>query len=598
MLVGFDTETALIRTGEKAPPLVCYSVSKPGSSPSLHSRAEKKLLHKLWSDAAEGAITLLMQNAPFDAAVCMRHMPELTPLIFEAYRKGSVSDIMIRQMLLDIETGGYPRRRSLAQMTAQYVGRELEGKEGPDVWRLRYWDLRDVPIQDWPEPAVSYAKTDAEILHKIHAAQEFEKKHADTFADEAAQCRAHFALHLMTSWGLKTDVQHVERLTDDFYKLNLDREKILTEFGIMVKGKVKQAPLADYIENSLGEKLDRTPTGKPSLKSERLENIDDLIVQTYLEFKHDTKMINTYLAKYKAGLVQCTVNPILANGRSSLAKPSLQNLPQDGPIRESFVPRPGRIMCSIDYDGIELRTLAQAFRMLLPGEKNPLAEAFQNDPKADVHAMLARDLTSAQPGTEEFDKARGRAKGANFGFPGGMGVDRFIGYQKARGSIYSKDEATKLRNAYTERWNMRPYFLFVGDLVGAEGESEMCTLVSGRWRGACSYSKIANGFFSSLMADGSKAATFEIVRQCYSVPSSPIFGARIVNAVHDEVIMEFDEDAAHEQAHHTAEIFCDVMRTNYTPDIPITAEPALMRRWYKKAKPVYEKGRLIPWEPK
>ena len=36
----------------------------------------------------------------------------------------------------------------------------------------------------------------------------------------------------------------------------------------------------------------------------------------------------------------------------------------------------------------------------------------------------------------------------------------------------------------------------------------------------------------------------------------------------------------------------------FVPDVTITAEPALMTRWRKKAKPVFENGRLVPWEPK
>jgi hypothetical protein len=35
----------------------------------------------------------------------------------------------------------------------------------------------------------------------------------------------------------------------------------------------------------------------------------------------------------------------------------------------------------------------------------------------------------------------------------------------------------------------------------------------------------------------------------------------------------------------------------YTPDVAIEAPPALMRRWYKGADPVYRDGRLVPWEP-
>ena len=34
------------------------------------------------------------------------------------------------------------------------------------------------------------------------------------------------------------------------------------------------------------------------------------------------------------------------------------------------------------------------------------------------------------------------------------------------------------------------------------------------------------------------------------------------------------------------------------PDVPISAEPLLMRRWSKEAVPVFVEGRLIPWDYK
>ena len=35
----------------------------------------------------------------------------------------------------------------------------------------------------------------------------------------------------------------------------------------------------------------------------------------------------------------------------------------------------------------------------------------------------------------------------------------------------------------------------------------------------------------------------------------------------------------------------------YIPDVPVEAEPALMRRWHKDAAPVYDTaGKLLVWE--
>ena len=603
-LIGLDTETALIGQGRKAPPLVCYTVAEHGRSGELYRWDDKRRLFELWNGAAAGRWILVLQNAPFDAAVCAAQYPELFPTIFEAYRRGCVSDVMIREILLDIEEGGRPYRSSLDKLARKYLNRPME--KGEDTWRLRYWDLRETPIRDWPESARTYAVTDAEILLPIYRAQDRAKGHDDTFADEAAQCCAHFALHLMASWGLKTDVEHVDDLIQQFETVNEERREFLRGYGVARKnGSIDTKFFAQWIEDG-GTKLPRTDTGKPSLAKENLEVIDDPIVQTYLDLKADQKNVKTYLRKYESGLVQCSVNPILANGRNALSKPSLQNLPRSGPIRESFIPRAGRLLCSIDYDGVELRTLAQACLTLVGTSK--LAKTFQKDPNADPHTIFAAGLLGVSE-SEAFalkkakdpklKGARQRAKAANFGFPGGMGYDRFIVAQKKQGATYTLPEAKQLKKDFLRMWpEMRQYFNFVAsEIPDAVGHTTMKTLVSGRYRGKVNFAMLANGYFSSLMADGAKAATFEVARQCYADPGSPIYGARIVNSVHDELLMEFDEAGAHEQSHYTAQIFCDIMMNNYTPDIPITAAPALMRRWYKGAEPAYKNGRLVPWEP-
>jgi hypothetical protein len=38
--------------------------------------------------------------------------------------------------------------------------------------------------------------------------------------------------------------------------------------------------------------------------------------------------------------------------------------------------------------------------------------------------------------------------------------------------------------------------------------------------------------------------------------------------------------------------------SEYLPDVPVTATPALMERWYKGAEAVYDPaGQLSPWRP-
>ncbi len=77
-----------------------------------------------------------------------------------------------------------------------------------------------------------------------------------------------------------------------------------------------------------------------------------------------------------------------------------------------------------------------------------------------------------------------------------------------------------------------------------------------------------------------------------------MYGCRPVCFIHDEIIMETPIAQAHEAALEQERVMCEAM-SMYTPDIPIRASPALMRRWYKGADRAFDAhGRLIPWEPK
>ena len=534
-LVGLDTETGLIGRGRKAPPLVCYSVAYPGQQGKLYRWDDKAELFRLWHGAADGHLELLFQNAPFDAAVCAAQYPELLPVIFHAYQRGAIHDVMIRELLRDIESGGYPVRKSLDKLAKFYLGYTLEGK-GDDSWRLRYWDLRELPIADWPKEAVDYACTDASILHAIYAGQDVFKLHDDTFADAPKQCAKHFALHLMATWGMRTNVEDTQALIKQLENEQTNRKQFLINAGIMraKKESIDTKTLIKYIQEDIGVALPKTATGKPSLQKDLLQTFNDPIIETYLAFKEDDKAMSTYLEKYLDGLIQCTVNPILANGRSSLSSPSLQNLPRTGPIRECIVPREGTYLCSVDYDGIELRTFAQAQLWLLGRSK--MAEAFQRDPDADLHTQLAATILRI-PEAEAYRlksiddpdfirKGRNPAKATNFGFGGGMGAERFVKTQLKDGNVFTVEQAKDYQAVYKKHWDLWGYFDMISRATDG-GKTSMKCLVSGRYRGEVDYCTLANGYFSSLMADGSGAAFFEIQRQAYTVPTSDLFwGAR------------------------------------------------------------------------
>ena len=639
--VGFDTETDLIEPGLKAPPLVCFTVSDGSNPTEFHTWHNVHRLWELWSAAARGEIVLVGQNIAYDACVTMAHKKEFIPVVFEAYANDGVEDLMLREMLLMCERHGRPRRKSLDDLSRQYLDLALDKDE--DGWRLRFGELKHLPAADYPERAVEYAKGDAWVVPKIYRLQDEKARHADTFADSFAQSRAHLAFTLMAAWGFKTNKERVAGVRDALRDMQADREEYLVLEGVMRPTKEQKATFPERFPGwqwdktdkgkagainkqklwtklmELGADLPETPASTPekrtySLAGEYLEVLDLPLADTYLEFDHDRKMLNTYLSKYESGLVQCSINPLLANGRTSLSKPSLQNLPTAGPLRESFEGRPGTYLCSVDYDGIELRSDAQ--NLLWHFGQSKIAEMFQQDPDADLHSIVAARILGI-PEAEALQRKKAKdpafkevrdkqAKRAVFGLAGGMGLAVFDSTLRKEKVFLTQAQLEKIKEAYLDAFpEKRQYFKMIGSMLPRRRfpedrpRTDMQCWVSGRWRGKCTFTQLANGFFSSLMTDGSKAATFEVVRACYDpTRQSVLFGARVVNAVHDELVAEVDQAGAHEQGFAISKIMCDTMMECYTPDIPVTAEPALMERWHKGASPVYDNnGRLTLWRP-
>jgi hypothetical protein len=89
-----------------------------------------------------------------------------------------------------------------------------------------------------------------------------------------------------------------------------------------------------------------------------------------------------------------------------------------------------------------------------------------------------------------------------------------------------------------------------------------------------------------------------LARECYvKEEGSVLYGSYPLLYVHDEVIAELPEHCAHEAAFRMRDVIVENVQKWY-PNVKCSATPALMRRWYKEAKAVYDKdGKLIPWEP-
>lgn len=623
-LVSVDCETFLIRPGLVAPRLVCMSIASENLVPPLLLDAKQGMS---WiSTVLRTQPTILVgHNVTYDLSVVCAEDPSLVPVVFNAYLNGRIRDTRIREKLYDIAKGDHRFYRdredeegkakmvrsiySLDRLVFKHFKHVLK-KEG--TWRLKYAELRDVPIAKWPEDAKSYAIGDAEWTLKVFKSQE----KWGVLADELPQTRYAWALHLISCWGLRTDPVAVEKLKIELEREYAEHKMVLKKCGfVRESGSKNLAVIREAVRVGClaqGVELPRTAKGAIQTDAEILkilggtdENVKDKKLKCLSETNKIEKILGTFLPTLVKGTqvpITCSFDSLRDSGRTSCFSPNVQQLPRKGDVRQAFVPRNKYLFVSCDYDTAELRALAQCCLSLLGESK--MAEAIWRD--EDLHSAFAASLMHIsyeefllrmQNGDKECEDKRQFSKIANFGYPGGLGATTFVEYAKNFDVYITASEAKFYLEQWHKQWpEMEKYFKMVGGQVG-EAEGVMTQLFSNRVRGGVGFTQCANGYFQGLIADLSKSALWRVSEECYIKHDSALYGSRVVAFLHDEIILEALEDRAAVAAKRLQWIMIDEGK-RWLPSIPCKATPVLMRRWYKGAKSKQdEQGNLIPVKP-
>ena len=617
-IVTLDTETWLIAPGRVAPRLVCMTV-KEDAGPVLLLNREESLDEAARLLADPRRPVFVGQNIAYDFGVFCQERQELFPLVFQAYDEGRVWDTMIFETLYCIARDWFrfdprtthPPTFSLAGIVGARFGEAVEGKSGPDVWRLRYHELDGVPIGDWPQAARDYAIGDTALTHRVYLSQQADPMAALATPNLAAQCASAWSLHLMSAWGLRTDKAMVDRFEAELREHVDGVVAQLVSGGILRVDGTKDAKAigarveAAYEAN--GAPLPTTPTGKPKADKDTLEQSGDSLLEALASVSTDKKNLDTYIPLLRTGTKR-PINPryyLVSTGRTSARGPNVQNQPRKGLARECYVPRPGWVYVGADYHAAELVGLAQVLLDMFG--QSAMATALQAgrelhlETAAGILGISYEDAVERHAaGDKRVKGARHLAKAANFGFPGGLGARTFIDFARATyGLTVTQEEAGDLKTAWLARYpEMSLYFQRTGALVNESGGSfQLVQHRSNRIRGGVGFCDGCNSRFQGLVADGARAALYAVCRECYIDEESPLYGSRPVLFIHDEIILESPEARAAGAAVRLEEIMVRELR-RYAPDIPVRAEAVLMRRWYKGAEPVRnEVGDLVPWEP-
>ena len=605
---ALDTETHLIEPGKLAPRLVCVSYCDGEKTGLLH-REDLNGQIKEFLDLR--SYLIVGHNIAYDMAVLAQNDPSLIPNIFKAYDESRIEDTQIREQLIDIARGNYrgvyrdadnkkhKREYSLSAIAKRRLKIEME----KDDWRLRYSELTDIPICDWPEGAKEYSRMDAQVTYEVFKHQE---SHSEMLEDSTRQSRAAFALHLLSCWGVVTDPDKVDQLSETLEEI-FDRTKAeMKTAGLIRQNGTKNLKA---IRAKIQECLSSPPrTDKGSIKTDdqTLSKCDDPGLRALSEFKGAEKINSTWIKHLKLGTtkpIQPYWNVLVETGRTSCRGPNLQNPHRAAGLRECFIPRLGYHYAACDYSSLEMCTLAQVCIWLFGGSNLANAINAGTDPHLKLAAqILSIDYETAilkmKSGDREIRKMRQIAKAANFGYPGGMGAEAFKDFAAGYGVKLTLSQSEKLRNDWFDTWpEMRKYFDHVASITRTP-EARLKQFVSKRYRGGLRFTSACNSYFQGLAADGAKAALYNVVSKCYNDKTSALYGSRPVMFIHDEIIAEVPEHKASAAGDELARLMRETMQV-YTPDVKIGTSIALMDRWYKGAEESRnENGELILWEEK
>ena len=468
--IAIDTETTQIEDRVKVPDLCLVSISdgqqhfvlKPGRL------AEFLNLH------SSNEIHFVFHNVAFDFAVMDRYLVlskeiETRSVLWEAVDSDRLHDTMLLAVLISLVKRDSDLTPGLKDACEEHLGFVLEKEK----YRHRFNEITE---SSWMEADVGffqYAVADAIatwflfaiLTHKANKiCHEYGVSATHGFLTEAIQVKAAIALDRITRNGMTIDLDRLMRLRKE---LDCDISKLVEEIhttasdvwhgGTVTKSialndntglpRVNQKALRSHlieIADRSGIEVPRTPKGDVTLSTKTFWNQHrdlDPLVDLYCEYNERTKQRTFF-----DGLAHSRIHPryhtIKRTGRTSCSNPNIQQLPARSPIREAIVASPGNALFIIDYNCLELRTLAAECYRLYGHSR--LREVLIEG--RDPHSYTAAMFDNISP--DEFDKhpdrkqLRQHAKVFNFGIPGGFSSKSLVGFAKlSYGVEISVDEA-------------------------------------------------------------------------------------------------------------------------------------------------------------
>ncbi len=500
--IAIDFETYLIDKDNPYPKPVCLSIHterNENDSKGLDSSNSKRYsevlvghekMHQglLW--AFNSGKKIVAHNITFEAGVIWYHFSELRQNLRNALAKGNLACTMIQEQLMSCYIKENGLKSSLSALVDKYLEVDISHTKGEDSWRTNYNQLDGIPIERWPQAAIDYSLGDSIYAHKIFQIQESRMQGEATEAIEAS-----IWLNLMASLGITIDCSRVRELRMEIgaklkphYDLLIDMELCRYSKGKIVKN---MKVFRGHLRKTLGKNVRYTPKRNVSTSGEDLAYYqtisNDPVVNSFVTIATYEKVISAFTNRLEQAdpVIRTNYSVAKSSGRTSSTSSKLypsvniQQMPRQVPdvnwdVRNCFVPREGFKICSIDYTGLEMASVAHQLYKLFG--KSAMKDAMnEGEDYIDMHSKLAcqimrNSLPNNSPIGQSIDPYehfienkkkkqykhyRQLSKPINLGFPGGLGYDTTKTLLFKEGIITKYEVLERFKYEQEARWAFR-----------------------------------------------------------------------------------------------------------------------------------------------
>lgn len=581
-VVGFDTETTSldpysgrVRLVQFAAPggsvyiidLDCFSGGNDGAANGGDGIYHNEALAPLVKLLAAARPVKIAHNAKFDAKWIKRQLD---------VELGGLFDTLLASQL--VSAGNTEDRHSLEVVAARYLEERVDKAEQLSDWN-----------RELSAAQLEYAARDAAVLVPLR-----ERLVERLKAENLIQCATLEFDCVLPVAGLELAGFYLDqaRWREQIANVEQLRARLAGELqGMLAEGTMQQASLfgetrVDFNIDShvqLTKALKRLGVPVPdSTRNWKLQPLAEEypVVKKLLEYRTVQKSLTSYgenILDPKSGYINPHTQRIHANfhqigaptGRFACTQPNIQQVPHATEYRRCFRAPDGRKLIVADYSQVELRILAH-----ITGDQG-FIDAFNSG--ADLHRVTAAQVFGV-PLDEVTADQRSFAKRLNFGVVYGIGAQRF---SMMTGLSLTESEDILRRYFATYRaldtWLREAARRAVRERTARTLSNRLARFTFDPADKQAASLAQRNG--KNMPIQGSSA---DILKRALRLLHDKLRDstARIVNIVHDEIVVEADACDAEETARTVEAAMC-AAGEEYVTRVPIKVETEIADEWVK-----------------